>query len=92
VVAYRLTGAQAVAAFKLTDTGYRPENATPAVLASFNGASEDTSGRYPLPNFLAPGDVLHAAALFDVARVTGTFCLQPMGVGGQLPCTRLSKV
>jgi hypothetical protein len=93
VVAYRLTGAQAVAvAFKLTDTGYRPQNAIPAVLASFNGASEDTSGRYPLPNFLAPGDVLYAAALFDVTQVTGMFCLQPMGVVTQLPCTTLRRI
>jgi hypothetical protein len=93
VLAYRLTGAKAVAvAFKLTDTGYRPENAIPAVLAAFNGASEDTNGRYPLPNFLAPGDVLYAAALFDVTQVAGTFCLQPMGVATQLPCTTLSKI
>jgi len=93
VVAYRLTGAKAVAvAFKLTDTGYRPNNVIPAVWASFNGAFEDTHGRYPLPNFLAPGDVLYAAALFDVAQVTGTFCLLPMGVDTSLPCSMLGKV
>ena len=92
VVAYRLTGGKAVAvAFKLTDTGFRPENVIPAVFASLNGASEDTRGREPLPNFLAPGDVLYAAALFDVTQVTGTFCLQSIGAG-QLPCTRLSKI
>jgi hypothetical protein len=92
VVAYRLTGAQAVAvAFKLTDNGYRPSATSPALLASLNGASQDVS-QNALPNFLAPGDVLYAAAVFDVTQVSGTFCLQPNGAGGQLPCTRLSKI
>jgi hypothetical protein len=93
VVAYRLTGGKAVAvAFKLTDTGFRPANIIPAVFASLNGASEDYRGREPLPNFLAPGDVLYAAALFDVTQVTGTFCLLSIGADGQLPCTMLSKI
>jgi hypothetical protein len=94
VVAYRLTSAQnlVVVAFKLTDNGYRPVNTSPALLASFGGASDDVSND-ALPATLTAGDSLYAAAAFDITQITGLFCLQPNdGFGEHLPCITLSKV
>lgn len=94
VVAYRLTDAQnqVAVAFKLTDSSYRPVNTNPALLASFNGASDETQ-QEALPATLAPGDSLYAVAGFGVTQITGLFCLQPNdGFGEHLPCTTLSKV
>ena len=94
VAAYKLTGVRnmVAVAFKLTDNSYRPVNTSPALLASLSGASNDT--KYDtLPDTLAPGDTLYAAAVFDIPQVTGLFCLQPNdGFGEQLPCTTLSKI
>jgi hypothetical protein len=93
VVSYQLTDAQnqVAVAFKLTDTSYKPINTSPSLLASLNGASDDTNND-ALPSTLAPGDTLYAAAGFDVPRITGLFCLEPNdGFGERLPCTTLSK-
>lgn len=93
VVAYRLTDAQnlVAVAFKLTDNSYRPVNTSPALLASFSGASDDTN-QDALPATLAPGDTLYAAAGFDITHISGQFCLQPNdGAGEHLPCTTLIK-
>jgi len=94
VAAYRLTSAQnlVAVAFKLTDSGYRPINTSPALLASFSGASNDSEND-ALPATLRPGDSLYTAAYFDITQITGQFCLQPNdGFGEQLPCTILHKV
>jgi hypothetical protein len=93
VVAYRLTREDiVVVAFKLTDSSYRPQNTSPSLLASLNGAS-DVVGQDALPAYLAPGDSLYAAAAFDITQNTGMFCLLPNdGFGEHLPCTTLKKV
>ena len=94
VVAYRVTDAQnlVAVAFKLTDDSYRPVNTSPALLASLNGASDDTN-QDALPASLAPGDNLYAEAGFDITQISGLFCLQPNdGFGEHLPCTTLRKV
>lgn len=94
IVAYQLTDAQNKVAvvFKLIDTSYRPINTSPALLASFSGASDDSSNE-ALPATLAPGDILYAAAVFDISEISGIFCLQPNdGAAEHLPCTTLSKV
>jgi hypothetical protein len=81
-----------VVAFKLTDSSYRPQNTSPSLLASLNGAS-DVVGQDALPAYLAPGDSLYAAAAFDITQNTGMFCLLPNdGFGEHLPCTTLKKV
>lgn len=93
VTAYRVTEEQnlVAVAFKLTDDSYRPVNTSPALLASLNGASDDTN-QDALPATLAPGDNLYAEAGFDITQITGLFCLQPNdGFGEHLPCTTLSK-
>lgn len=93
VTAYRLTGQQLVlVAFKLTDASYTPINTSPALLASLGGASNE-SGQDALPDGLAPGDAVYAAALFGVTSPTGLFCLEPNdGFGEHLPCTTLAEV
>ena len=94
VFAYQLTGTpdQVAVAFDLKDTGYRPINTSPALLASFGGASDEVS-QDALPATLQPGDEVYAAAGFGVAHISGLFCLQPNdGAGERLPCTRLRKV
>lgn len=93
VVAYRITGQDVVVvAFKLTDSGYRPRNTSPSLLASLDGASDATS-QDALPAYLAPGDSLYAAAAFDITQNTGLFCFLPNdGFDEHLPCTTLSKV
>jgi hypothetical protein len=81
-----------LAGVTLTDTGYKPVNTNPALLASVGGASGET-GQSALPGELAPGDVVYAAALFAVTSPAGLFCLEPSnGLGEHLPCTTLSAV
>ncbi len=94
VVALRFADAPntVAVAFKLTDTSYRPVNTSPALLASFGGASPDVSND-ALPASLAPGDMLYAGATFDVTQISDLFCLQPNdGFGEHLPCTTLTKI
>jgi hypothetical protein len=94
VAAYRITDQQneVEVAFKLSDTGYKPVNTSPALLASLGGASNEM-GQDALPDNLAPGDSVYALAAFSGTRINGLFCLEPNdGFGEQLPCTTLSKV
>jgi hypothetical protein len=94
VTALRVVTSQnlVIVTFKLKDTSYKPVNTSPSLLASLNGASDDTN-QDALPADLRPGDTLYAVAGFDVSRVGGQFCLVPNdGFGERLPCTTLRKV
>jgi hypothetical protein len=63
----------------------RPGQHEPGALASLSGASNQ-SGQDALPDELAPGDAVYAAALFGVTSPTGLFCLEPNdGFGEHLP-------